>query len=402
MQNEPSKRVRVKKHPGIYYREGKRGRRYMFPYRDSDGRQRWKSVEGKLEDALDERNAMRRKLRGGEVVRPSESHRLTFEDAAREFLVAKKPGLSERTHETYKLQLERAFAFIGERFVASLRREDMAELVSGLLAKGYSPQTVKTTLTPVSRVFDYARVPNPVKALDRDERPKPEPREQRILSKAEIQKLFSACSDTYRPVIQTAIFTGMRQMELLGLTWADVDFETQTIRVREQLSRSGGRKALKTKGKGRRDVDVPPFLVQMLREHKAASPFSQDTDYVFTTGSGKPFGWSNVDRQGLHKASERAKLRAPRPRFHDLRHTFVSILIGQGQPVSYVADQVGDSVETTLRTYAHLFDKAAHSEKSRAAMEAAFGNSVVTGASETSETPKRAAVVDIASKQGNR
>jgi Phage integrase family len=145
---------------------------------------------------------------------------------------------------------------------------------------------------------------------------------------------------------------------------------------------------------------VPPFLVQMLREHKAASPFSQDTDYVFTTGSGKPFGWSNVDRQGLHKARERAKLRQPNPRFHDLRHTFVSILIGQGQPVSYVADQVGDSVETTLRTYAHLFDKATHSEKSRAAMEAAFGNSVVTGASETSETPKRAAVVDIASKQG--
>jgi hypothetical protein len=96
---------------------------------------------------------------------------------------------------------------------------------------------------------------------------------------------------------------------------------------------------------------------------------------VFVTGSGKPFGWSNVDRQGLHKASDERSSERP---VHGSRpeHAFISILIGQGQPVSYVADQVGDSVETTLRTYAHLFDKAAHSEKSRAAMEAAFGNSV--------------------------
>jgi len=110
-------------------------------------------------------------------------------------------------------------------------------------------------------------------------------------------------------------------MELLGLKWADVDFEAQTIRIREQLSRKGIRKALKTYGKGRRDVHIPAFLVQMLREHKARSPFSQDSSYVFTTGSGRPFGWSNVDRQGLHKATERAKLRAPRPRFHDLRRS---------------------------------------------------------------------------------
>src|SRR5215217_166093 len=105
MQSEPSKRVRVKKHPGIYYREGKRGRRYMFPYRDSEGRQRWKTVEGDLQDALDARNDLRRRMRNGEPVRPSESQSLKFDEAAREFLVAKKPGLSERTHETYKLQL---------------------------------------------------------------------------------------------------------------------------------------------------------------------------------------------------------------------------------------------------------------------------------------------------------
>ena len=134
----------------------------------------------------------------------------------------------------------------------------------------------------------------------------------------------------------------------------------------------------------------------------ARSPFSNDHNYVFTTGSGKPFGWSNVDRQGLHRASERAKLRAPRPRFHDLRYTFVSILIAQGEPVSFVADQIGDSVETTLRTYARLFDAAAHAAKSRAAMEAAFGNSVVIVGSETPETVRDATVTNLGAVQEKR
>ncbi len=399
MQNEPSKRVPVKKHPGIY----KRGKRYTFPYRDSEGRQHWKTVEGGLQDALDARNELRRRKRGGERV-VFDNRRLTFRDAAREFFVAKSGSLGERTPKTYKEQLERVYPYIGGRLVTSLRREDIAAMV-GELSKKYAPSTVDGTLTPVSRVLRYARVsPNPVSELERDERPRVESREKRILTTEEIQKLIAACSDTYRPLIQTALFTGARQMELLGLTWADVSFDKQAIRVRAQLSReTGERKELKTGAKARRTIHVPPFLVQMLREHKARSPFSKDSDYVFTTGSGKPFGWSNVDRQGLHRARERAGIsNEPRLTFHQLRHGFVSMLIAQGRPISYVAGQIGDSVKTTLDVYAHLFDEAAHADESRAAMEAAFGNSVVTGASESSEVGQEAEVVNIASVQGNR
>ena len=305
---------------------------------------------------------------------------------------------------------------IGGLNIAGITRERLAECLTWLrkqrkpsgAAPRFSERTIKHTLTPVGQVFDYAirqgmAFRNPVRELDRDERPKPDDEtEKRILSEEEIPRLIAAASPTYRPLIQAALFTGGRKMELLGLTWADVEFNAQKIRVRQQLSRKpgAGRKALKTKAKGQHDVHIPPFLVQMLREHKAGSPFSKDSDYVFTTGSGKPFGWSNVDRQGLRKACERAKLREPYPTFHQLRHTFVSILIAQGRPVPYVANQIGDSVETTLRTYAHLFGEAAHADESRAAMEAAFGNSVVTAGSEAPEMAREAAVVNIASKQG--
>jgi hypothetical protein len=97
--------------------------------------------------------------------------------------------------------------------------------------------------------------------------------------------------------------------------------------------------------------------------------------------NGTPYNNSNVTR-ALRKAAAAAGLRAPRPRFHDLRHTFVSAMISQGHDVVYVAYLIGDTVETTQKTYAHLFDQARHAEKSRASMEGLFGNIVVTRASE--------------------
>jgi hypothetical protein len=63
--------------------------------------------------------------------------------------------------------------------------------------------------------------------------------------------------------------------------------------------------------------------------------------------------------------------------------------------------QFGDSIKTTLETYAHLFDEAAVADESRAAMEAAVGNAVVTRGAETTETAREAEVVNIASVQGN-
>ena len=62
------------------------------------------------------------------------------------------------------------------------------------------------------------------------------------------------------------------------------------------------------------------------------------------------------------------------------------MLIAQGRPLTYVAKQIGDSVETTSRTYAHLFDAARHAEESRAAMEAAFGGMANTWQTSESES----------------
>jgi hypothetical protein len=101
----------------------------------------------------------------------------------------------------------------------------------------------------------------------------------RILNREEIDKLIAACSDTYQPFDPDGHLHRDASRRTLGAdVGLDVDFQKQSIRVRAQLSReTGGRKELKTKSKARRTVHLFPSLVQMLREHKARSPFSKDS-----------------------------------------------------------------------------------------------------------------------------
>jgi integrase len=82
--------------------------------------------------------------------------------------------------------------------------------------------------------------------LERGERPTASGREKRILSQDEIGRLLEVSPERYRTLIATGVFSGMRLMELLGLTWADVDFEQGEIHVRQQLSRSRKLVPLKT------------------------------------------------------------------------------------------------------------------------------------------------------------
>jgi integrase len=131
-----------------------------------------------------------------------------------------------------------------------------------------------------------------------------EHREQRILGGGEIGLFLTAAPARYRTLLATALSTGLREMELLGLTWADLDFERGVVKVRAQLSRiTGERKPLKT-GAAKREVPLTPSIVRELKLHRIASPHKAPADYVFATASGRPMGWSNVIRRGLHKAAE--------------------------------------------------------------------------------------------------
>jgi integrase len=100
-------------------------------------------------------------------------------------------------------------------------------------------------------------------------------------------RLLDATSDTYRVAIATALFSGVRLAELLGVIWSEIDFAEKVIRVRYQLDRAGERQPLKTDA-GRRDVILMDRLATALRQHRLAAHLFSDVDLVFATARAAP------------------------------------------------------------------------------------------------------------------
>jgi integrase len=274
-----------------------------------------------------------------------------------------------RTLEDYRGRLERhVLPRLGERSLDEIGIDDILALISDLRRRGYSDSTIATVFIPLSRLFAHAVrrdviEANPLSKLDRNERPRISTSERPVLSRSEIGRLLRAAAPRYRTLLATAILSGLRQGELLGLRWKDIDFDNQVIRVRSALDRKRQNVPPKTQH-ALRDVVLMPALGGALWQHRAESPFREPDDYVFTSQLGTPIHWSVVGPRALNPALRKAGL--PPLRWHDLRHTFASLLIAGGANITFVSRQLGhSSSQITLRVYAHLLDREEQAQRTR-------------------------------------
>jgi len=187
----------------------------------------------------------------------------------------------------------------------------------------------------------------------------------RTLTPGELEKLLDNAVDSYYyPVIYTAVSLGLRQAELLGLRWRDIDLEMLSVSVSRVLYKRGGTcefKEPKT-DHSRRNVAMTPKLAIFLREYKAQrNQFYQLLgkdmtldDLVFANESGKPMDPSILS----HSFSRIAKKSGlGTVRFHDLRHTFASLLLLRGAKPKVISEALGHaSVAFTMDTYSHIIN----------------------------------------------
>jgi len=365
----PRRRTKTR-YPGVFYRHDSRGRRrYEIFFRDSDGKQRWQVVNGGEEDARRELARVKERLFRGERVAPEKK---TFSELADEWL-PKQTGLRPRTIDHYggdiRVHLKPR---IGHLRMAEINEDVVARLISDLREAGLKPWTIRGVLTPLSRILNHAvrhghMVRNPLRTLEKSERPQTEWRRQRVLCDDEIAALLEAAREPYRPILATAVYTGMRLSEVLGLVWGDVDLEGGFVNVEYQLSRQGERVEPKTP-QAKRSVVLMPALGRTLRELKLASAFSRDDDFVFATVKGTPHGYRNIERRGLDAAAEKAGI--DDLHFHDLRHTFASMLIEAGADIVFLSNQLGHANPSiTLQVYSHMIRLEAHAERTRELLE---------------------------------
>jgi integrase len=234
------------------------------------------------------------------------------------------------------------------------------------LDTGLSPATVQKIHVVLHKALDQAVKWNliPRNVTDAVNAPRPAPKEMRPLAPDEARKLLEmARGDSLEALYVLAVHTGMRQGELLGLKWEDVDLEGNVVRIRRTLTRNKGRLLLgepKTK-KSRRTVRLTETAAQTLREHlerqleemERLGDLYQDQGLVFTTRVGTPINPTNLRRRSFASLLERASL--PAIRFHDLRHTCATLLLLRNVHPKYVQELLGHATITiTLDTYSHV------------------------------------------------
>lgn len=216
------------------------------------------------------------------------------------------------------------------------------------------PKTVINELVPLKMMFKHAvkwgylKV-NPAEYV---ERPRVEQVEMEILKPNEIRLFLDNVTSKDKGFFLTAVLTGMRRGELLGLQWGDIDWQQSQINVRQALCNTTKKLISPKSKKSVRKIDMSPSLVSELKRHKLACPVSE-LDLVFPNSKGNPNDGDTLVKRHFHPALRRAKVK--KIRFHDLRHTNVAIRIDQGQNIKYIQHQMGHaSIQTTLDRYGHL------------------------------------------------
>jgi integrase len=171
----------------------------------------------------------------------------------------------------------------------------------------------------------------------------------------------------FRPLLLTAIFTGLRVSELCGLRWVDIDLKRGELHVHQRADRYGGIGRPKSEA-GERTVPLPPMLVSVLREHRLACP-KGEPGLAFPNSRGGVGDRTSIIKRGLHPVQVAAGVvnsggGAKYPGLHSLRHFYASWCInrrvdgGLELPLKLVQVRLGHaSIKMTADTYGHLFPR---------------------------------------------
>ncbi len=313
--------------------------------------------------------------------------RVTVDDVARSLLARlaleeARLSYQQNCESMYRVHVAPELA---ERPIQRVTREEIEVLAEHLLSAGRSAKTTRNVLAFLHRLFEHAidsdwcarnpvrRVPRPGRRA-RDSQP-----DIQFLTLEQLNAVIEAIPDqvvrlapaptrkgrrgpappppadalgpVLRVVILTAAMTGLRQSELLGLRWRDIDTDAHRIRVRNAYTRgehsSRGKSDLST----RRSVPVADRLLAELARWRSRTAYDSPSALVFAHPlSGRP-----LDRSKLTRRFKEACAQAGVPviTFHELRHTFATTMAAKGVPLRKLQEWLGHADIKTTQIYMH-------------------------------------------------
>jgi integrase len=350
---------------------------WVVDWRDPSGKRFIETIDGN-------RDAAERRL--SEIVRTGKqpaSKRLTFKDYAEQWLeTSAKENIKDSTYEEYERSLKvHLYPLFESKPLVKVTREMVRQMIAVKKKAGLSRSTIRNILAPMRGMYNQAIEDgkahiNPAAMMGKHNKKDAGTSDKKIspLTREETQILLDKAEKDlahYHPLFLCAARTGIREGELIALKGTDLDFTNRLIDVQRNISR--GKVTLPKNGKTRK-VDMSKTLAVSLNEllsrkratalrNEIEKPAGERRDgaavvneamenWLFTTPKAARLEPSNL-RKVFFKLLTDAKLR--RVRFHDLRHTFATALIEQGEGLAYVRDQMGhSSIKVTVDIYGHL------------------------------------------------
>ena len=382
--------------------DGTQGEAWVAAYTDFEGTRRIRTFEKKHE-AVAYHASVSGELQSGLHVPDSQS--VTVAEAGRLWLQGcEAAGLERSTLDYYRQHLERHITpLIGavklsrltvpmvrafedklalDRSLVMVRkaRVSLGALLSDAQERGLVGQNVVRTLRKGRRRGKDARTAARQNGKLKVGIDIPSPDEIRAI----IAAASDGDSDGRRPLLLTAIFTGLRASELRGLRWSDIDFKRSALHVRQRADRYGKIGSPKSKA-GERTVPLPPMLVNVLRAWKLACP-KGELDLAFPSNRGGVEKLSNIVESGLIPIGVAAGVvtrtgKAKYSGLHTLRHFYASWCInlkkdgGLELPLKLVSARLGHaSIQMTADRYGHLFPSTDDGSELAAAEKTLWGS----------------------------
>ena len=366
---------------GGFYHDVKRGIWiYQLRYTDADGKRDRKKFAAKTKreamqkgknfiDSLNQTATNDEKITVGKWIRN------WLENYA-------KPNVRPRTYEKYSSSLK-AYILptfehmaLGDLTVADLQKHFNRLLETGRAdGNGLSSSTVRGTRRYLSMCIDDAVKSGLVSSnvVRLTKAPKLSKKEITVLSKEEITRLIDAAEKINHPfmsvvmpeIISLTVHTGMRQGEVFGLKWDDVDFENSCLFIRRSLAHIVGKGAMfqapKTKNSVRRILLMPEDVRSLQIYKEWQENYADDLGdlfaghgLVFTSPFGSPISPTNFTRRYFKPLLQECGL-DENFTFHGLRHTHATLLLRQGVNPKIVQERLGhSSIKVTMDTYSHV------------------------------------------------
>lgn len=299
------------------------------------GRRKRKKIGPSKKLAMQVLNDVQLKIAKGEYLGIYDEKKIPFDEYAKQYLAFSKANKAWSTYKRRdRFSVKNLNSFFKGKYLFEITPQ-MIEKYKAVRLERVTPASVNRELACLKHMFTKAIEwgfikANPAKGVKRLKEP---PGRLRYLKPEEVVALLDVCADHIRPIVVTALNTGMRKSEILNLRWSDVDLRNRKITV------------INAKNNETRVIPINQTLYQELLTLSE----KVKGEYVFSGRNGHPYG---DIKKGFSAALNRAGIEDFR--FHDLRHTFGSHLVMQGVDLKTVQQVMGHKdIKMTMR-YSHL------------------------------------------------